>query len=566
MLRFLQIRDYAIIDRLDLDIAPGFTCISGETGAGKSILVGALGLLCGARADTGAIRQGAVQAELSAGFELAEDSPALDWLCDAELDDGDACLLRRLISAEGRSRAWINGRAVTLQQLGSLGDLLVEIHGQNEHIRLVQSEEQFRLLDAGGQYNESLAALDAAYQRWLSLDLERKSLLEEQPMSPGDLDLLKYQLSELEEAVMTPEAFRELESGFRALARGGETLAALETVIEGLESHRGGAGALHKAAESLQSHAEIDPEVTEAVGLLREAAINCDEALAGLQNAVSRLDLSPERLDEMERRLGVQYDLARKHRVEPEQLAETLERLRDRLDRADSQEQRLASVERDLKNARAAYDAAAADVHTARRARARELSDTVTGLMAQLGMPDGRFLFGVTPEPGKKPSARGSDRIELLVSANPGMEPGPLKKIASGGELSRISLAVKVAARSSTAAATQIFDEVDAGIGGETANAVGALISKLAENGQALCVTHLAQVAAFADQQVSVRKAAADGLTRVETSLLTEQERVDEIARMLGGRVSAQSRAHAAELLATGADPRGSGSGTAAGS
>jgi DNA repair protein RecN (Recombination protein N) len=335
-------------------------------------------------------------------------------------------------------------------------------------------------------------------------------------------------------------------------------------VVEGLQADRAGAAALHKAAERLQPHSEIDPEVAAAVGLLREAAINCDEALAGLQNAVSRLDLSPERLAEMERRLGVQYDLARKHRVEPEQLAATLERLGDRLDRADSQEQRLDSIERDLKNARTAYDAAAADVHTARCGRARELSNTVSGLMAQLGMPGGRFLFHVTQEPGRKPSPRGSDRVELLVSANPGTEPGPLKKIASGGELSRISLAVKVAARSDTAAATQIFDEVDAGIGGETANSVGALISKLAENGQALCVTHLAQVAAYADQQISVRKAAADGLTRVEASLLEEQERVDEIARMLGGRVSAQSRAHAEELLEAGVDPRGSGSGTAA--
>jgi DNA repair protein RecN (Recombination protein N) len=551
MLNFLQIRDYAIIDQLDLELRSGFTCITGETGAGKSILVGALGLLCGDRADTAAIRQGATRAELNAGFELAEGSPALHWLREAAMDDGNLCLLRRAVSEGGRSRAWINGTAVNLQQLAVLGDLLVEIHGQNEHIRLVDPAEQFRLLDGGGDYAQALNTMRAAYQRWKSLEDEHQALLQEKPLDAGDLDLLRYQVRELEATMMSPEAFAELESEFRRLAKGKEILAALETSVDALDSDNSGAVAsIHKSAERLQAHADLDPHISEAVGLLREAVINCDEALTSLQNALSRLDLSPERMAELEQRLGAQYELARKHRVEPENLSATLQQLEERLERAGSLEQRLERVAQERESALTDYRRLAEEVHAARAARAKSLALAVTDLMQQLGMPGGRFSLRVRFEPEGPPSARGSDRLELRVSANPGSEPGPLKKVASGGELSRISLAIKVAARSGTPAATQIFDEVDAGIGGETANAVGALLKSLSVHGQSLCVTHLAQVAAFADQQVCVRKTADVEQTRVETALLAEHERVDEIARMLGGRVSEQSRAHATELLA----------------
>jgi len=557
MLHSLQIRDYAIIERLDLELGPGFTCITGETGAGKSILVGALGLLCGARADTGAIRPGAGKAELTAGFELLQDSPALVWLRQAELDDGMACLLRRIVSEEGRSRAWINGTAVTLQQLSELGDLLVEIHGQNEHIRLVQADEQFRLLDSGGDYLEAQEALREAYAGWKALDNERDALLREQPLEAGDRDLLSYLVQELENSMLSPEAFREMEGEFRRLARGSDIVATLEGAVEALEADRDGAGAaLHRTSERLSPLSDLDPGVAEAAALLREAAINCDEALASLHNSLSKLDLSPERLAELERRLGTQYDLARKHRVEPENLASTLERLQGRLEKADSLDLRIAKVEKALQNALAAYETAAAALHASRADRAASVSADVTGLMQQLGMPGGRFTFDVHFDERRAPSPRGGDRPELRVSANPGIEPGPLKKIASGGELSRISLAAKVAARSGAPAASQVFDEVDAGIGGETANSVGALLSSLSLAGQVLCVTHLAQVAAFADRQICVRKTASGKATRVETSLLRDEERVDEIARMLGGRISAQSRAHAAELLASTAHPR----------
>jgi DNA repair protein RecN (Recombination protein N) len=554
MLNYLQIRDYAIVDSLDLEFSEGFTCITGETGAGKSILVGALGLICGNRADISAIRAGASRAELSAEFDLPEECQAALWLKKMELGEGGSCLLRRLLGANGRSRAWINGTAVTLQQLSELGELLVEIHGQNEHLRLVRSREQFRLLDGGGSHDGQLARLDKCFQDWRELDAERENLLRETPLDAGDRELLQYQIRELEDNMLGAAEFLALESEHRKLAQGGAILDTLEWATNALEAEPSGSTrTIHKLAAGLETHAALDKDISEAAGLLREAAINCDEALNSIQAAKLRMDLSPERLRQVEEKLGVQHDLARKHRVEPDQLSEVLSQLESRFDRAGSLEQRLGQLEEQLESALLAYREAAAELHASRTARAAELSSDVTDLMQELGMQGGRFEFIVRQDPDGNPSERGDDRLELRVSANPGTSPGPLRKVASGGELSRISLAIKVASRTGPAVATQVFDEVDAGIGGETAHSVGALLRSLSANSQALCVTHLAQVAVFADQQLQVHKSSDDLETRVATSVLSDNERVDEIARMLGGKLSDQSRAHATELLATAA-------------
>jgi DNA repair protein RecN (Recombination protein N) len=374
--------------------------------------------------------------------------------------------------------------------------------------------------------------------------------------------LLEYQVRELESELLPADAFAALEAEHRVLARGGEVLGALEYAAEVLDAESAGAGpALYRAADRLDRHGALDPEIATAAGLLREGAIICGEALNSVQAALSRLDLSPERLQRVELQLSGQHDLARKHRVEPEELPRVLEqlrsrlervleRLRSRLERSGTLEARLLEIGRERAQALADYREAAHALHQRRVERAAALSATVTGLLQQLGMAGGRFEIEVQLEAERPPAARGSDRVELLVSANPGLPPGSLRKVASGGELSRISLAIKVASRA-VAAATQVFDEVDAGIGGETAHAVGALLRSLAANSQALCVTHLAQVAVFAEQQIQVLKSAEGDTTRVRSSLLGERERVDEIARMLGGRLSAQSRAHASELLAT---------------
>jgi len=549
MLNFLQIRNFAIVESLDLEFSGGFTCITGETGAGKSILVDALGLLCGNRADTSSIKAGSDRAELSAEFELQEKSPALQWLREADLDDGQFCLLRRMISETGRSRAWINGTAVTLQQLQGLGAQLVEIHGQNEHMQLIRSREQFRLLDECGQYVKELERVRLSHGNWRELETEKQALLSETPLDAGDLDLMRYQIRELESAMLPAAEFTAIEAEHRLLARGGEVLDSLNDVISGLEDEHSGAGLqLHKAARQLDTHAELDKDISTAAGLFRESAINCDEALNAVRAARSRLQLSPGRLEELERQLSTQHELARKHRATPEKLQGVLKRLEERLDHAGSLEARLVELEAGLESELTRFRAVAKDLSKRRKARAAELGKSVTTLMQELGMKGGQFEFHVRHDETLVPSPLGSDRPDIRVSANPGVPPGPLQKVASGGELSRISLAIKVASNSDSTAA-QVFDEVDAGIGGDTANSVGALLKSLSAGGQALCVTHLAQVAVFADQQLQVQKSSQDRETRVETSLLADEARIDEIARMLGGRLSDQSRAHALDLL-----------------
>lgn len=557
MLSFLQIRDFAIVEFLELDFTSGFTCITGETGAGKSILVGALGLLSGNRADTGAVREGAEKAHLAAEFDLQKDSPALQWLRDAELDDGYSCLLRRVIHRGGRSRAWINGSAVTLQQLAGLGEALVEIHGQNEHLRLTRSKEQYRLLDGGGHHAAELDRVRASYYRWQSLEQEKQELLRQTPLDQGEAELLKYQVRELENAMLSTDEFLALEREHRKLAQGNEISTALNQSIEILQAADIGAiTALYQAANPLQDHAALDTDIESATSLLNEAAINAEEAAASIQSALSRLDLSPERLQDVATRISNQHDLARKHRVDPENLESVLAKLEGRLELAGSLESRLSRIEGELEAALFAYRRDARKLHLKRRTRAAGFSTRVTELMQDLGMQGGRFEFDVAHDEGRTPSARGDDELSLKVSANSGSAPAPLMKVASGGELSRISLAVKIVARDHAPATTQIFDEVDAGIGGETAHSVGTLLKSLAGSGQALCVTHLAQVAVFADHQLQVSKSDEGAGTAVNTTILEDQGRVDEVARMLGGQLSEQSRAHAAELLLEAAQTR----------
>jgi DNA repair protein RecN (Recombination protein N) len=548
MLTFLQIRNFAIIESLDLEFSDGFTCITGETGAGKSILVGALGLLCGERADTSAVRSGSDRAELSAGFELDENSAALTWLREAELDEGATCLLRRVLG-RNRSRAWINGTAVTVQQLTELGSLLIEIHGQNEHIRLLQRDEQFRLLDGSGDYESALARTGEKYRDWRALEKEKRELLSATPLDAGDRELLQYQVRELESDMLADEDFLAAEAEYRLLQRGSELGEALERAWQGLSADASGTiPVLHRLAAGLEPHRELDPEIASAAKLLQEALINLDEAGSSIQHALSRLDTSPEALQELELRISRQHDLARKHRSDPAQLGLVLERLRKRLEQADSAEARLSELDPALDAALQAYRDAAGALSEQRRLRAEKLSAEVTALMQELGMAGGCFEIRLEHEPERSPTPNGNDTLHWLVSANPGIAPGPLRKVASGGELSRISLALKVAAGSGDAAA-QVFDEVDAGIGGDTAHAVGALLRSLSNGGQALCVTHLAQVAVFADRQIRVEKSASERETRVASRLLGDGDRVDEIARMLGGQLSDQSRAHAAEML-----------------
>lgn len=550
MLTALHIRNFAIIESQELEFDGGFTAITGETGAGKSILVDALGLLLGGRADTGLIRSGCERAELTAEFNVNEDSAAYAWLQHNELHDGQNCLLRRVINDNGRSRAWINGTVVTLAQLQELGESLVEIHGQNEHMRLVRTDELFHLIDGSGTHDAQLKALETAFNAWRDVEQEMRELQAEAPLEAGELDLLRFQIEELENAALTAEAYEQLEAEHRLLARGSDLMLSLENALELMQAEEGSVSSqIQQLLGALTPAASLDRDIGNAAKALEEAGINFEEARGSLQTAVSRMEMSPERLSELDRTIGQLHDLGRKHRTEPGRLLEVMQRLQQRCERADNLEIRKQKLIKARAQQLQLYRQAAKDLHQARAGRAQALSQSVTELMQVLGMEGGQFQLQLEYDDSMKPNRRGDNRIDPLVSANPGMPVGPLRKVASGGELSRISLAVKVASAAGQPAPTQVFDEVDAGIGGDTANAVGRLLQNVAGQGQALCVTHLAQVAVCADHQFQVKKSADKQSTRVETRRLESAERIDEIARMLGGRLSDQSRAHASELL-----------------
>lgn len=557
MLNHLHIQNFAIVPTLDLEIQAGFTAITGETGAGKSILVDALGLLLGERSDASWVRAGADRAELTAGFSVENNKEARQWLEDSDLSSNESCLLRRTINNSGRSRAYINGSPVTLAQIQSLGQLLVEIHGQNEHLRLNKSSEQFRLLDGSGTYNEELALVKNTFTRWRKTADELDALDKDNSVSESELEFLNYQLEELQQHDLSIDSINALQVEHDRLAAGDSLLDSLTSGIELLEpeSSMDQAGInsdLNTTLSHLQNFKSLDPDIADACNMLQEAAVNCTEAINSLRAARDRLDLNPDRYEETSKTLGQLHDVARKHNVPMEELESLMQKLETRIDRAGSAEQRRARLQEELGGHLEDYRSASRSLHKKRSEHAAGLSGRVTALMADLGMAGGIFELNVSLNPQANPSPRGDDEIQIRISANPGLPPGPLNKIASGGELSRISLAIKVAASCGSESVTQIFDEVDAGIGGETAIAVGKLMKRLAGDGQALCVTHLAQVAVCAGHQLQVRKATGKDSTKVDTRLLNEDSRVEEIARMLSGKISDQSRAHAIELLSAG--------------
>jgi len=554
MLNHLHIRNFAIVPELDLDFRKGFTAITGETGAGKSILVDALGLLLGDRSDSAWVSPGAERAELAAEFSVENNSAARHWLETFELSADDSCLLRRTINSSGRSRAFINGSPVTVAQIQTLGNLLVEIHGQNEHLRLTRTDEQFRLLDSSGDYSKAIESVQLTYADWKKSKDELDALEADTSVSATDLGFLNFQLSELSQHDLTADAIAKLQTEHDRLAAGDSLQETLTASIELLEPDNapGGTGVnagLTGTLGQLQQFTSLDNDIADACQMLQEATVNCGEAINSLRAARDRIDLSPARFEKVVIQLSQLNDLARKHGVQMEQLENVQDKLSVRIERAGNAGQRRSKLTDELANHLDAYRKTAAGLHDSRKQHADILSGQVIKLMSELGMAGGVFELGVTYNPDGIPSARGDDQLQINISANPGTAPGPLNKIASGGELSRISLAIKVAATGGTEALTQIFDEVDAGIGGDTANSVGRLLKRLSLKGQALCVTHLAQVAVCATHQLQVRKESSEISTLVDTSLLDNKSRVDEIARMLSGRISEQSRAHAAELL-----------------
>ena len=551
MLVQLSLRDFAVVSQAELGFGAGMTVVSGETGAGKSLLVDALMWLTGARADAGIVRHGAERAELAAEFRLDDAPEALAWLRENELDDGEGCQLRRVIRADGGSRAWINGRPATLGQLAALGACLVEIHGQHEHQALLERGRQLALLDAFGQHAAALEAVREAARRWAGLERERQPLGQAGDVAER-LAWLQHQLRELDAETLTPEALDELAAAHRRQANAAGLLEACGNALARLAGEEGPSVArwLHQVAADLARLAGDEPRLTEAVTLLESAGIQVSEAASGLERIRDDLDLDPDRLREVEERLARLHDLARKHRVPLEGLAARREALRAEFEDLAGAGERAERLARDAEAALADWRRAADALGQARAKAAKALGKAVDALLSELGMAGGRFEVRLEPLQDARPSPQGGERCEFMVSANPGQPLRPLRKVASGGELARISLAIEVATLGLDTVPTMVFDEVDSGIGGAVAEVVGQKLRALGGERQVLCVTHLPQVAAQGHHHVQVSKAVAGEATHSQVAVLDESGRIEELARMLGGvEITREVRANARQLL-----------------
>ena len=551
MLRHLSIKDFAVVRATELEFGPGMTVVSGETGAGKSLMVDALGFLSGLRADSGVVRHGAPRAELSAEFALEQLQAARRWLADNELDDEEQCQLRRVIRADGGSRAFINGRPVTLTQLTELAGLLVEIHGQHEQQALLARPSQLALLDAYAGNAEARRSVRQATAAWQALVDEADALSQQGDVSDR-IGFLEHQLRELEREDLEPAAIAALEASHRRQAHASALLTACEVASGRLngDDDGGALDLLQQVRGELGRVAEHDPRLGEVDALIDSAAIQLHEALALLDRVRDDLDADPEQFAENERRLGRLHDLARKHRVAMAELGPHRERMQAEVEQLRGADERLQRLAGEIEKAAAAWRTQAAVLSESRQRAASELSTTTTGLIAELGMGGGQFLIQLEPHGDGQPDAQGAERVEFLVAANAGQPPRPLRKVASGGELSRISLAIEVAALDLDAVPTMVFDEVDSGIGGAVADIVGQKLRALGEKRQVLCVTHLPQVASKGHAHYRVSKAPVEGMTQSAVEKLDSKAREEELARMLGGvEVSKEARAAARKLL-----------------
>ena len=551
MLTHLQIRDFAIVEAVELEFAGGFTVLTGETGAGKSILVDALLLAVGGRSDSGAVRHGAERAEVSATFAIAGNRAALAWLDEQSIEHAGECQLRRVVGADGRGRAYLNGQAVPVQSLRALGELLVDVHGQLEFQSLARRGYQRATVDGSGQLDADVAAVRAAYEKWRTVDEQRASFEDRVKDRESRLDLLRHYTSELnglDPKDGESDALVEERKRIASLGRLAEGTAQLEALLAGDDG--GVTAALARSNSVLRQLVTLDASLEPVAAQVDEAAIAAREALATLRRYTESLEADPARQEWVEARLAALEGVARKHRVEVSGLPALRAHLDAELRELEAGAVSVAELLQRLAQARTEYIDAAASLTRGRRAAARELDRKVTAYMQTLGMPGGVFATRVEPSAPVVFSPSGNDDVEFLVSANPGQPPRPLAKVASGGELSRISLALQVAAVTAGHLPCLVFDEVDAGVGGAVAEMVGRQLRALAALGQVLCVTHLPQVASQAEHQIRVTKQVDRGATRTHIETLDEAARVEEIARMLGGTsITGTTREHAREML-----------------
>ncbi|MFN3594465.1 MAG: DNA repair protein RecN [Thiobacillaceae bacterium] len=548
MLLSLTLVDYILVDRLELALEPGFTVLTGETGAGKSILLDALGLLLGDRADASVIRAGAQRAEVSAEFSLAATPEVSEWLAHNDLDGGaETLLLRRVVEAGGRSRAYINGSPATLQQLREVGQRLVDIHGQHAHYSLLRPEVQRNMLDAYGGCSELAARTAAAWRAWREAQRRRREAEQRATAAAGEREALGWLIETLTQLDFQTEQWQTLQEEHKRLAHAAELLSGAQGVIALLDEEGDGVLARLKTAKNrVHELSGYDPRLAGSAQMLEEGWIQVQEAVRELSRYAERVELDPDALAAIEARIAQVMGVARRLRCTPEELPQQLEEARQRLAAlaAEADPETLARAEA---AAASAYQAAARALSACRQTVAAPLSEAVTAAMQRLAMAGGRLEVALNPS---GPESGGLETVEFRVAPHPAQELRPLAKTASGGELSRIGLALQTVLAGRSGAPTLIFDEVDAGIGGGVAEVVGRLLAEVARDRQVLCVTHLPQVAARADHHWRVSKTTEGGAARSRIEVLSPAARVDEIARMLGGvKLTELTRRHAREML-----------------
>ncbi len=552
MLEHLAIKDFIIVESLELDVAPGLTVLTGETGAGKSVLLDALGFVLGGRGDNGAIRHGCERADVTVRFLIENLPNAKTWLHEHDLASGGECILRRTLAQDGRSRAYINGNTVPVQSLRELGEMLVDIHGQNVHQALLKVTVQRSTVDEYAGHSALLAKVAAVHAQWRQLETEYQTLSAALHERDARLELLRYQVQELQSLELRADELDELDQEHARLANASRLLQGSEQAVQMLYENEDASlcTGIDRLIVEIEQLAHFDAALKPSAELLGNASIQLHEAAHALRAYRDRVDLDPQRLQAVEERMAAIHDAARKHRIPPAELPAFSARLAAELQNLEHADARLDEIKRALDGIAQDYRSAATALSSSRKQAAHKLSQEVTQHMQDLGMRGGIFEIAVGALEENQFGPHGADRVEFLVSTNPGQPARALNKVASGGELSRISLSIEVSTAQITGIPTLVFDEVDAGVGGGIAEIVGRRLSALAQHRQILCVTHLPQVAAQGQNHWTVQKQARNGQTRTGIAVLTARDRIDEVARMLGGmKITPQTVAHAKEML-----------------
>ena len=551
MLKALTIQDLAVVRHLDVEFESGLTILTGETGAGKSILIEALGLTLGDRADSSMVRNTADRASVSASFDITDNEMLKAFLHENDLADGGECILRRVMNADGRSRAFCNASPIPVQLLKQIGEFLVDIHGQHAHQSLLRRPIQRDLLDEFGRCDKQVTAVEQAFQQWRNIGQQIEQLSQGAADVPSRIDLLKFQSEEIEALNITAQSLTQLEAEHRRIGQAARLIEGYENAENHAFNAEGSAliGTV-KAAAVLRELSALDDALIPVVELLEQAAINLEEAEHEFSRLRANIETNPRRLQEIDAQLGAIQDIARKHRCEPKDIPLRLAAIRLELEDLSHREEKIRHLNVELGLTLSAYTDAANALHKSRTRAAKKMNSEITTRLRELGIPHGKFSVQVEKIDGQ-PSAHGDNDIEFLVTANPDLPVKPLKKVASGGELSRISLAIQVATTGSSGIPVLVFDEVDTGVGGATADVVSEYLRTLAEQRQILCITHLPQVASAGDHHFSIGKIVAGGITETTIRDLEPDQRIEEVARMLGGqRVTEKAREHARELLA----------------